>query len=224
MHACQRAGSADSSNICATPLTESSYRCPAFDLRQLGMMESASLLLGLIGCVVVYVVLAAIRAVFFPASPPKPLEYKPRQVRNPALFAPPSRRRLHKGLSALSSIPVGRSGHLKASWTATMSPAAASHAAVGNAHCLERAAQLSAWPLHPFVPAPPSCQVGDLTLTELSKYTGHDPSRPILLAVRGRVFDVTMGRAFYGPGAPLSRLLLLGCFGQLTTVEGALAG
>ena len=47
--------------------------------------------------------------------------------------------------------------------------------------------------------APP--QIGDMTLLELSKYNGRDPMRPLLLAVRGRVFDVTTGRAFYGPGA-----------------------
>ncbi|MBC7173939.1 MAG: cytochrome b5 domain-containing protein, partial [Polyangiaceae bacterium] len=29
-----------------------------------------------------------------------------------------------------------------------------------------------------------------------------DPARPILLAVRGKVFDVTRGRDFYGPGGP----------------------
>lgn len=44
-------------------------------------------------------------------------------------------------------------------------------------------------------------QRGNMTLLELSKYAGHDPMRPLLLAVRGRVFDVTNGRAFYGPGA-----------------------
>lgn len=47
-------------------------------------------------------------------------------------------------------------------------------------------------------------QLGDMTLLELSKHTGQDPSRPLLLAVRGRVFDVTPGRAFYGPGAGYS--------------------
>lgn len=43
--------------------------------------------------------------------------------------------------------------------------------------------------------------MGNMTLLELSKYNGRDPLRPLLLAVRGRVFDVTTGRAFYGPGA-----------------------
>ncbi|PRW57859.1 steroid-binding 3 [Chlorella sorokiniana] len=47
-------------------------------------------------------------------------------------------------------------------------------------------------------------QLGNMTLLELSKYDGRDPLRPLLLAVRGRVFDVTMGRAFYGPGAGYS--------------------
>jgi membrane-associated progesterone receptor component len=46
----------------------------------------------------------------------------------------------------------------------------------------------------------PLSQVGDITLLELSKHDGRDPMRPLLLAVRGRVFDVTMGRPFYGPG------------------------
>ena len=46
-------------------------------------------------------------------------------------------------------------------------------------------------------------QVGDTTLDELAKYSGHDPTRPILFAVRGRIFDVTESRGFYGPGALL---------------------
>ena len=50
-------------------------------------------------------------------------------------------------------------------------------------------------------PTEPLQQLGNMTLLELSKYDGRDPLRPLLLAVKGRVFDVTMGRAFYGPGA-----------------------
>jgi membrane-associated progesterone receptor component len=44
--------------------------------------------------------------------------------------------------------------------------------------------------------------VGDVTAEELAKHDGRDPSRALLLAVRGRVFDITEGRSFYGPGAP----------------------
>ena len=43
-------------------------------------------------------------------------------------------------------------------------------------------------------------QIGEITLEELSKCTGDDPFRPILMAVRGKVYDVTEARNFYGPG------------------------
>ena len=43
-------------------------------------------------------------------------------------------------------------------------------------------------------------QVGEITLDELTKYDGRDPSHPLLFAVRGQIFDVTEGRNFYGPG------------------------
>ncbi len=43
--------------------------------------------------------------------------------------------------------------------------------------------------------------VGDITLEELLKFDGSDPARPILFAVQGRVYDVTEGKSFYGPGA-----------------------
>lgn len=69
-------------------------------------------------------------------------------------------------------------------------------------------------PPPPLVPPPACCrpparppaakQIGPLTLLELSKYDGRDPMRPLLLAVRGKVYDVTPGRAFYGPGALLA--------------------
>jgi predicted heme/steroid binding protein len=38
------------------------------------------------------------------------------------------------------------------------------------------------------------------TATELSQYIGIDPSKPILLALDGLVYDVTAGREFYQPG------------------------
>ena len=43
--------------------------------------------------------------------------------------------------------------------------------------------------------------IGDITLEELSKCSGEDPFRPILVAIRGSVYDVSEARNFYGPGA-----------------------
>ena len=55
----------------------------------------------------------------------------------------------------------------------------------------------------PEPPAPvPVAERRDYTLEELAGYDGRDPSRPLLLAARGRIFDVTRSRGFYGPGGP----------------------
>ena len=42
----------------------------------------------------------------------------------------------------------------------------------------------------------------DYTIDELAAYDGTDPRKPLLLAIRGCVYDVGKGRAFYGPGGP----------------------
>ncbi|XAR69976.1 hypothetical protein NMG60_11001773 [Bertholletia excelsa] len=42
----------------------------------------------------------------------------------------------------------------------------------------------------------------ELTLEQLRQYDGTDSSKPVYLAVRGRIFDVTTGKSFYGPGGP----------------------
>lgn len=39
------------------------------------------------------------------------------------------------------------------------------------------------------------------TLAELRQFDGTG-GRPVYMAIKGRVFDVTRGRAFYGPGGP----------------------
>ncbi|ODN77857.1 hypothetical protein L202_04971 [Cryptococcus amylolentus CBS 6039] len=39
-----------------------------------------------------------------------------------------------------------------------------------------------------------------ITLAELAKHDGSDPSKPIYLAIKGKVFDVTAKREMYGPG------------------------
>jgi hypothetical protein len=45
--------------------------------------------------------------------------------------------------------------------------------------------------------------IGEITVQELAKYDGRDPSLPLLLAVRGSLYDVTSGKEFYGPGEQL---------------------
>ena len=42
---------------------------------------------------------------------------------------------------------------------------------------------------------------GDLTKRELATFDGKDPTKPILLAAKGVIYDVTRGRDFYGAGA-----------------------
>jgi predicted heme/steroid binding protein len=46
------------------------------------------------------------------------------------------------------------------------------------------------------------CQVvamRELTLQQLAQHDGTDPSLPMLLAIRGVVYDITSGKQFYGP-------------------------
>ncbi|KAI6679178.1 hypothetical protein NL676_033059 [Syzygium grande] len=40
----------------------------------------------------------------------------------------------------------------------------------------------------------------EFTAGELIQFNGTDPSKPIYVAIKGRVFDVTAGKSFYGPG------------------------
>ena len=57
---------------------------------------------------------------------------------------------------------------------------------------------LEAWRYSPGTPKP--TQYGDLTLQTLEMYSGFDPFRPILLAVQGKVYNVSEGSEFYGRG------------------------
>lgn len=55
-----------------------------------------------------------------------------------------------------------------------------------------------------FVPLPEPVLVGQITLEQLGAYDGKDPAKPILIAIRGQVYDVSRGRLFYGPQGPYS--------------------
>ena len=48
----------------------------------------------------------------------------------------------------------------------------------------------------------PKLKKRDMSLQELRQFDGSDPSGRILVAVNGKVFDVTRGKRFYGPGKP----------------------
>ncbi|CAL5225355.1 g8158 [Coccomyxa viridis] len=43
-------------------------------------------------------------------------------------------------------------------------------------------------------------QLGEVIPTELGKYDGQDPFRPILLSLRGKIYDVSSAKEMYGPG------------------------
>ncbi|KAL0453315.1 UNVERIFIED_CONTAM: Membrane steroid-binding protein 2 [Sesamum latifolium] len=45
-------------------------------------------------------------------------------------------------------------------------------------------------------------QMGDVTEEELRAYDGSDPSKPLLMAIKGQIYDVSRSRMFYGPGGP----------------------
>jgi len=55
-------------------------------------------------------------------------------------------------------------------------------------------------------PLPPPLKKQDMTLAELRKYDGlsSESEERICVAVNGKVFDVTKGKRFYGPGGPYS--------------------
>ncbi|KAK6927668.1 Cytochrome b5-like heme/steroid binding domain [Dillenia turbinata] len=40
----------------------------------------------------------------------------------------------------------------------------------------------------------------EFTGQDLRSYNGSDSSKPIYIAIKGRVFDVSAGKSFYGPG------------------------
>ena len=54
----------------------------------------------------------------------------------------------------------------------------------------------------PEPPPLPEAEERDYTFAELIAYDGSDPQKPLLIGIRGQVYDVTRGRSFYGPGGP----------------------
>ncbi|KAH7571412.1 hypothetical protein JRO89_XS04G0045800 [Xanthoceras sorbifolium] len=56
------------------------------------------------------------------------------------------------------------------------------------------------------LPEPPAVsepvQLGDVKEEELRAYDGSDPKKPLLMAIKGQIYDVSRSRMFYGPGGP----------------------
>ncbi|XP_022957722.1 membrane steroid-binding protein 1-like isoform X1 [Cucurbita moschata] len=51
-------------------------------------------------------------------------------------------------------------------------------------------------------PLPPPVQVGEISEEELKQYDGSDSEKPLLMAIKGQIYDVSQSRMFYGPGGP----------------------
>ena len=51
-------------------------------------------------------------------------------------------------------------------------------------------------------PPLPEAEERDYSLSELAAYDGSDPQKPLLVGIKGHVYDVGRGRSFYGPGGP----------------------
>ncbi|XP_022013471.1 membrane steroid-binding protein 1 [Helianthus annuus] len=51
-------------------------------------------------------------------------------------------------------------------------------------------------------PLPPPVQLGEVSEEELKGYDGNDPKKPLLMAIKGQIYDVSQSRMFYGPGGP----------------------
>lgn len=51
-------------------------------------------------------------------------------------------------------------------------------------------------------PLPPPVQLGEISGEELKQYDGSDSKEPLLMAIKGQIYDVSQSRMFYGPGGP----------------------
>ncbi|XP_022738508.1 membrane steroid-binding protein 2-like [Durio zibethinus] len=51
-------------------------------------------------------------------------------------------------------------------------------------------------------PLPPPVQLGEISEEELKQYDGSDSKKPLLMAIKGQIYDVSQSRMFYGPGGP----------------------
>lgn len=48
-------------------------------------------------------------------------------------------------------------------------------------------------------PLPPPVQLGEVTEEELLAYDGKDPKKPLLMAIKGQIYDVSQSRSVVSP-------------------------
>ena len=65
----------------------------------------------------------------------------------------------------------------------------------------------------------PEAEARDYSLSELAAYDGSDSGKPLLIGIRGQVYDVTLGRHFYGPGGPYGMFAGKDCTRALAKVS-----
>ena len=65
----------------------------------------------------------------------------------------------------------------------------------------------------------PEAEERDYLRSELGGYDGSDLSKPLLIGIRGQVYDVTRGRDFYGPGGPYGMFAGKDCTRALAKVS-----
>ncbi|OIV98908.1 hypothetical protein TanjilG_07343 [Lupinus angustifolius] len=51
-------------------------------------------------------------------------------------------------------------------------------------------------------PLKPPVQLGEISEEELKAYDGSDAEKPLLMAIKGQIYDISQSRMFYGPGGP----------------------
>jgi hypothetical protein len=49
----------------------------------------------------------------------------------------------------------------------------------------------------------------ELTLQQLAQHDGSNPSLPMMLSIRGVVYDITSGKQFYGPDGELAAAAMI---------------
>ena len=61
----------------------------------------------------------------------------------------------------------------------------------------------------PREPELPPLKKRDFTLEQMREFDGRGPEGRLLIAVNGKVFDVTRGKRFYGPGETFTVIILI---------------